>query len=311
MARPERSGRARRSVPGGVACRPRQPSQPRPPGASSSIVRATNDRARRLEADPADVHLGGDRARLRADRAAERGPGRAPAAGEAVRGRGGFGIWNNWWYGGHNIPGYSVLFPPAAALITPQLAAAIACPASTARCSSRSPAGASGRMPGWRRCGSAWRRRRACSRGRLTFAFGLMPAVGTALALQRRRPGLAVALAFLTALASPVGALFAALAGAAYAVAAYLRERGASEPALPGLGGGGRALGPVLALAVVFPEGGTEPFAFSALWPIVVIVGGGAARDPQARRGAARRRRAVRARLHRRVSRWRARSAAT
>ena len=28
---------------------------------------------------------------------------------------------------------------------------------------------------------------------------------------------------------------------------------------------------PVLALAVAFPEGGTEPFAFSALWPIVVI----------------------------------------
>jgi hypothetical protein len=28
---------------------------------------------------------------------------------------------------------------------------------------------------------------------------------------------------------------------------------------------------PVLALGVVFPEGGTEPFAFSALWPIVLI----------------------------------------
>src|SRR5690242_17517388 len=23
----------------------------------------------------------------------------------------GFGIWNNWWYAGHNLPGYSVLFP--------------------------------------------------------------------------------------------------------------------------------------------------------------------------------------------------------
>src|SRR6201996_4900123 len=38
----------------------------------------------------------------------------------------GFGIWNNWWYAGHNIPGYSVLFPPIADLLTPQLAAAIA-----------------------------------------------------------------------------------------------------------------------------------------------------------------------------------------
>ena len=23
----------------------------------------------------------------------------------------GFGIWNNWWYSGHEIVGYSVLFP--------------------------------------------------------------------------------------------------------------------------------------------------------------------------------------------------------
>ena len=31
------------------------------------------------------------------------------------------------------------------------------------------------------------------------------------------------------------------------------------------------AFAPVIALAVMFPEGGTEPFAFSALWPIVLI----------------------------------------
>lgn len=24
----------------------------------------------------------------------------------------GFGLWNNWWYSGHHVPGYSVLFPP-------------------------------------------------------------------------------------------------------------------------------------------------------------------------------------------------------
>ena len=38
----------------------------------------------------------------------------------------GFGIWNNWWYAGHHTPGYSVLFPPAARLLTPQLAGALA-----------------------------------------------------------------------------------------------------------------------------------------------------------------------------------------
>ena len=32
-----------------------------------------------------------------------------------------FGIWNNWWYAGHNIPGYSVLFPPFAAALIDRL----------------------------------------------------------------------------------------------------------------------------------------------------------------------------------------------
>src|ERR1700742_115986 len=38
----------------------------------------------------------------------------------------GFGLWNNDWYGGHHILGYSVLFPAVSALLTPQLAAALA-----------------------------------------------------------------------------------------------------------------------------------------------------------------------------------------
>src|ERR1700761_8116315 len=38
----------------------------------------------------------------------------------------GFGIWNNWWYAGHNVPGYSALFPPLGALLTPQVAGALA-----------------------------------------------------------------------------------------------------------------------------------------------------------------------------------------
>ena len=44
----------------------------------------------------------------------------------------GFGLWNNWWYGGPTRLGYSVLFPPMAALLTPQLAAAIAATATAA-----------------------------------------------------------------------------------------------------------------------------------------------------------------------------------
>ena len=72
----------------------------------------------------------------------------------------------------------------------------------------------------------------------------------------------------LTALASPVAALFAALAGAAQAVGAY-RERAASGRAPGHRRDRGAAALPSLALAIAFPEGGTEPFAFSAFWPIV------------------------------------------
>src|ERR1700744_5579068 len=38
----------------------------------------------------------------------------------------GFGIWDNWWYAGHHVPGYSVLFPPIAAVLTPQIAGGVA-----------------------------------------------------------------------------------------------------------------------------------------------------------------------------------------
>jgi hypothetical protein len=74
----------------------------------------------------------------------------------------------------------------------------------------------------------------------------------------------------LSGLGSPVAALFSALAGVTYGLALYAQTRQV-RPLLVGLGVIAAALVPVLALAVAFPEGGTEPFAFSALWPILVI----------------------------------------
>ena len=181
----------------------------------------------------------------------------------------GFGIWNNWWYAGHNVPGYSVLFPPLGALLTPQVPAAIA----------TVPTAALFESLVYRRYGpDAWlgalwfgaATSTSLFTGRLTFAVGLLPAVGSAVALQRRRPGTAAGLAALTALASPVDAIFAALAGVSQAAGAYLEHR-ELRPALPGLGVIVAAAAPVLALAVAFPEGGYEPFAFSALWPLLAV----------------------------------------
>jgi hypothetical protein len=165
----------------------------------------------------------------------------------------GFGIWNNWWYGGHNVTAYSVLFPPLAWLTSPQLIAAIASVASAAAFEALAH-GAYG-DDAW--VGATWFAAVTVTEllsGRLTFAFGLCGAVLTALLLQRRRSRSTAVVAFLTALASPVAALFAALAGATM-----------RKPVVVAA-----ALLPVIGLALAFPEGGQQPFAFGTLWPVML-----------------------------------------
>jgi hypothetical protein len=176
----------------------------------------------------------------------------------------GFGLWNNWWYAGHNVPGYSVLFPPLAAALTPQLVAAIAAVAAVPLFDELAGGGLA----------SLWFAVALASNlygGRLTFTAGVLPATATVLALARGRGGLAAAAAVATALVSPVAALFVALAGAAKAIADWWRWRGPSS-LLPGAGTLAGALVPVALLAIAFPEGGTQPFAASSLWPALAIV---------------------------------------
>ena len=103
----------------------------------------------------------------------------------------GFGIWNNWWYGGHHVPGYSVLFPPIAAALTPQVAAGLAACGSAAlfEMLARDQFGEDAWLGAlWFGAGTATN----LFTGRLTFAFGLLPAIASTLALSRRRTGWAV-----------------------------------------------------------------------------------------------------------------------
>jgi hypothetical protein len=181
----------------------------------------------------------------------------------------GFGIWNNWWYGGHHVPGYSVLFPPVAALLTPQVAAGLAACLSAMLFEMlvRGEFGEDAWLAAlWFGAGTATN----LFTGRLTFAFGLLPAVASALALARGRTWTAVALGVITALASPVAALFAALAAAAYAIGKLAKERSV-RAAVPGLLVIVAALLPVVVLSAAFPEGGSEPFTLATLWPIPAL----------------------------------------
>lgn len=175
-------------------------------------------------------------------------------------GHAGFALWNAQWYGGHHVPGYSVIFPPLAFWLGPRLLGALAVVAAAvaferlarARCGADAWLGAT-----WFAAGAA----ATLFSGRITFALGLPLALGALLALQRDRRALAVALALLTPLASPVDALFLALAGAACAL-------GERRPF--GIAIAAAAMAPVLALAVAFPEGGVEPFGFTSLWPVLL-----------------------------------------
>lgn len=181
----------------------------------------------------------------------------------------GFGIWNNWWYSGHDIVGYSVLFPAVSAWLTPQLAGALAATASAAlfELLARRHFGRDAWL-GAVVFGAATAT--DLYTGRLAFAFGALPALGAVVALDYRRNQLAWALALLAALCSPVAALFAALAACGYAIGGYLEDRWLRS-ALPAAGVVIAALAPVGLIAIAFPEGGTEPFGLTTMLPVLVV----------------------------------------
>jgi hypothetical protein len=168
--------------------------------------------------------------------------------------REGFTIWNGNWYGGHHTPAYSVLFPPLAHLLTPQLVGALAAVAAAALFEPlvRSQFGERAR---W---GALWFGLAvgvSLFTGRLPFLFGVAVGLGALLALQRDRLVVAGLLAVACSLASPVAGLFLALAALAYELVARTRS-GAVLAALA-------VAAPVL-VSAAFPEGGFQPFTFKS-----------------------------------------------
>jgi hypothetical protein len=179
----------------------------------------------------------------------------------------GFGIWNNWWYGGHYLLGYSVLFGPLGWLLGPRLLAALAS-VGTAAAFEALTHDAYG-DDAW--LGATWLGAATVTEllsGRLTFALGLCGAALVALLLERQRPRWAAVFACATALASPVAGLFVALAGA------VVIWRGLETRDRTDIAGGIAAISvPILllgTLAIAFPGGGYQPFAFGTLWPLLV-----------------------------------------
>jgi hypothetical protein len=170
----------------------------------------------------------------------------------------GLTLWDNGWYGGHYLPGYSLLAPALGALVGNRLLLALCTVAA---------AGLFGLIA--QRTFSAGGARLAAGSfalgasvtmlsGRVAFSLGLAVGLLAVFALLHGRTSAAVALAVLTSLASPVAGSFLALAGLACALAGSTRR---------GLALAAAALVPILLLTLAFPEGGWEPFAPSDFWP--------------------------------------------
>jgi hypothetical protein len=170
----------------------------------------------------------------------------------------GFVIFDNGWYAGHHNPAYSILFPPLAALTTPQIVGAVSAVVSAwafERLVGEDERGGTRPAALWFATATLV----SLVTGRLTFALGLAFALLAVLALARGRLAWCAVAGAAAALASPVAAAFLAIGLVAWGVP---RRRILATGALLAA-----TLAPALALSALFPEGGSFPFTASAFWP--------------------------------------------
>lgn len=182
----------------------------------------------------------------------------------ALAGTGGFAAWDNAWYAGHHLPGYSLLFPALASFLTPPVVGALAVVAASwlfARIAADHWGENAWLGAWWFAAGAAG----MLLTGRLTFALGLAAGLATIRLAQRGHPVLAPLMAAVTTAASPVAGLFVAMG----AVAWFLVGDGHRVAAAWLLVG---ALAPAAFLTVAFPEGGIEPFHARSYWPALGVL---------------------------------------
>jgi hypothetical protein len=175
----------------------------------------------------------------------------------------GFAVWDEHWYAGHHLPGYSLLLPPLGSLLGLRLVGVLAALASTLLFE-RVALDLYGPRARW---GAAFFAVAAVADiwiGRVAFALGASFALAAVLVLVRGRPRWAAVLAALCAAASPVAGVLLALG----ALTDALSRR--SPRALLALAAPAAAV--VIPLALLFPEGGFEPFPLRSFLATTVVV---------------------------------------
>jgi hypothetical protein len=179
--------------------------------------------------------------------------------------RAGLSVFDEHWYAGHALPGYSLLFGPLASVVGMRTLAVVSVLVSAALFE-RIVLGV---------YGGAWCvRLGACLfavaavgdvwSGRLTFALGVTLALACVYALTRKRLAVAALAAGVCAAASPVAGVLLALAGLSYALA-----RRAPMVLV--------AVGVPVAVVVgsvraLFPEGGYEPYPATSFAATAIVV---------------------------------------
>jgi hypothetical protein len=214
--------------------------------------------------------------------------------------RAGFVLWDNAWYAGHHVPGYSLTWPWLASWIGVRASGALAVLASAylferlARMLYGPRTTAAAIWFAVAAAGDAWI-------GRLTFALGVSFALGAAIFAvravraarctparggnARSNAALAALLGAACAATSPVAGLLLVLAYCSFALGAAITDPEAGRagsrarvlarsfaarlrPLLPAV------LAPlvvVLALEALFPEGGFEPYAASSIGAALAV----------------------------------------
>jgi hypothetical protein len=171
--------------------------------------------------------------------------------------RAGLAIWNGSWYGGHYTLTYSLLFPPLAALLGPQVVGGLAV-VSSAYLFDRLVRDRWGVEARWATLWFAAGVVTLLADGQLTFALGVAFGLAALRCLQLGRTSLTLLAAALCPMASPVAGAF--LAGVLL-VGAVDPGRRTNRLALAAAG---LSLALVLAPNLAFPEAGHFPFVFSS-----------------------------------------------
>ncbi len=175
----------------------------------------------------------------------------------------GFAVWDEHWYAGHHLPGYSLLFPAFGSLLGVRLAGVVCVLVSTGLFALLL-GDRYGRAARWGAVAFAIAAVGDIWLGRLAFALGVALAMAAVLAYTRGHPLGAAALAALAAAGSPVAGLLLGLA--ALTGALYMRSaRPLVVLAIP-------AAAVVLTLSALFPEGGTEPFPVLSFLATVAVM---------------------------------------